>query len=255
MSPAALVPKPVSEGAENVPEELREPFYTDQYEQEHVKPPVVRLLLSAELYCRAGSLILKSDAAKPLLGHDAVIQALAQKGLYVTDREKLVTERDLHKKPIQMAREVCTACVRTAHARFSLARERGVRTRCECARPPSPGARLLSMGCQEARACLRRRQPCPVTHADLRFKAQMPDVWWAIALLEGESQHGGGGGGAALGEPPSSPPGAAPCLSFQSPSMESADDFSVEDRFNHRSRDLEQKGALAVIRPGALKLP
>ena len=87
---------------ENVPEELREPFYTDQYDQEHIKPPVVGLLLSAELYCRAGSLILRSDAAKPLLGHDAVIQALAQKGLYVTDQEKLVTERDLHKKPIQM---------------------------------------------------------------------------------------------------------------------------------------------------------
>lgn len=87
---------------DNVPEELEEPFYTDQYDQEHIKPPVVNLLLSAELYCRAGSLILKSDAAKPLLGHDAVIQALAQKGLYVTDQEKLVTERDLHKKPIQM---------------------------------------------------------------------------------------------------------------------------------------------------------
>ncbi|XP_059982648.1 calmodulin-regulated spectrin-associated protein 2 isoform X3 [Lagenorhynchus albirostris] len=92
-------------GTENVPEELREPFYTDQYDQEHIKPPVVNLLLSAELYCRAGSLILKSDAAKPLLGHDAVIQALAQKGLYVTDQEKLVTERDLHKKPIQMVNE------------------------------------------------------------------------------------------------------------------------------------------------------
>jgi calmodulin-regulated spectrin-associated protein len=87
-----------------VPEELGDPFYTDQYDQEHIKPPVVNLLLSAELYCRAGSLILKSDAAKPLLGHDAVIQALAQKGLYVTDQEKLVTERDLHKKPIQMVR-------------------------------------------------------------------------------------------------------------------------------------------------------
>ncbi|XP_054432517.1 calmodulin-regulated spectrin-associated protein 2 isoform X2 [Pteronotus mesoamericanus] len=90
-------------GTENVPEDLREPFYTDQYDQEHIKPPVVRLLLSAELYCRAGSLILKSDAAKPLLGHDAVIQALAQKGLYVTDQERLVTERDLQKKPIQMS--------------------------------------------------------------------------------------------------------------------------------------------------------
>ncbi|XP_043079029.1 calmodulin-regulated spectrin-associated protein 2a isoform X10 [Puntigrus tetrazona] len=90
-------------GTDSVPEDLSEPFYRDQYEQEHLKPPVVGLLLSAELYCRAGSLILKSDAVKPLLGHDAVIQALAQKGLYVTDQERLVTERDLQKKPIQMS--------------------------------------------------------------------------------------------------------------------------------------------------------
>ncbi|XP_072516138.1 calmodulin-regulated spectrin-associated protein 2a isoform X2 [Salminus brasiliensis] len=90
-------------GTESVPDDLKDPFYTDQYEQEHLKPPVATLLLSAELYCRAGSLILKSDAAKPLLGHDAVIQALAQKGLYVTDQERLVTERDLCKRPIQMS--------------------------------------------------------------------------------------------------------------------------------------------------------
>ncbi|KAA0712305.1 Calmodulin-regulated spectrin-associated protein 2 [Triplophysa tibetana] len=89
-------------GTDSIPEELREPFYKDQYEQEHLKPPVVSLLLSAELYSKAGSLILKSNAAKPLLGHDAVIEALAQKGLYVTDQERLVTERDLQKKPIQM---------------------------------------------------------------------------------------------------------------------------------------------------------
>ncbi|XP_059400060.1 calmodulin-regulated spectrin-associated protein 2a isoform X2 [Carassius carassius] len=90
-------------GTDSVPEDLNEPFYKDQYEQEHLKPPVLSLLLSAELYCRAGSLILKSDAVKPLLGHDAIIQALAQKGLYVTDQERLVTERDLQKKPIQMS--------------------------------------------------------------------------------------------------------------------------------------------------------
>uniref|UniRef100_A0A8C2KD45 Calmodulin regulated spectrin-associated protein family, member 2b n=1 Tax=Cyprinus carpio TaxID=7962 RepID=A0A8C2KD45_CYPCA len=90
-------------GSDCVPEELEDPFYRDQYDQEHVKPPVVSLLLSAELYCRAGSLILRSDAAKPLLGHNAIIQALAQKGLYVTDQERLVTERDLCKTPIQMS--------------------------------------------------------------------------------------------------------------------------------------------------------
>lgn len=63
------------------------------------------LLQSAELYCRAGSLILRSDAVKPLLGHNAVIQALAQKGLYVTDQDRLVTERDLTSSPINMVSE------------------------------------------------------------------------------------------------------------------------------------------------------
>lgn len=85
-----------------VPEELAEPLYRDQYNQEHLKPMVASLLQSAELYCRAGSLILRSDAVKPLLGHNAVIQALAQKGLYVTDQDRLVTERDLTSMPIHM---------------------------------------------------------------------------------------------------------------------------------------------------------
>ncbi|KAJ7316171.1 hypothetical protein JRQ81_002333 [Phrynocephalus forsythii] len=40
-------------GAEHVPAELREPFYTDQYEQEHMKPPLIRLLISSDIYCRA----------------------------------------------------------------------------------------------------------------------------------------------------------------------------------------------------------
>lgn len=90
---------PVSDA---VPEELAEPLYRDQYNQEHLKPTVASLLQSAELYCRAGSLILRSDAVKPLLGHNAVIQALAQKGLYVTDQDRLVTERDLTSMPILM---------------------------------------------------------------------------------------------------------------------------------------------------------
>lgn len=92
---------------ECIPGDLKDPFYTDQYEQEHLKPPVTSLLLSADLYCRAGSLILKNDAAKPLLDHEAVIQALAQRGLYITDQERLVTERDLQKRPLQMVRGIC----------------------------------------------------------------------------------------------------------------------------------------------------
>lgn len=102
---SSIIP-PSNVSSDCVPADLKDPFYTDQYEQEHLKPPVTSLLLSADLYCRAGSLILKSDSAKPLLGHDAVIQALAQRGLYVTDQERLVTERDLRKRPLQMVREI-----------------------------------------------------------------------------------------------------------------------------------------------------
>ncbi|XP_061831985.1 calmodulin-regulated spectrin-associated protein 2a isoform X4 [Nerophis lumbriciformis] len=91
-------------GADSIPADMKEPFYTDQYEQEHLKPPVASLLLSAELYCRAATLILKSDdGGEPLVGHDAVIQVLAQRGLYVTDHDRLVTERDLRKRPLQMS--------------------------------------------------------------------------------------------------------------------------------------------------------
>lgn len=97
-------PRPLH--TDSIPADLKDPFYTDQYEQEHLKPPVTSLLLSADLYCRASSLILRGDAAKPLLGHDAVIQALAQRGLYVTDQERLVTERDLRKRPLQMVGDV-----------------------------------------------------------------------------------------------------------------------------------------------------
>lgn len=93
-----------------VPEELAEPLYKDQYNQEHLKPPVACLLQSAELYCRAGSLILRSDAVKPLVGHNAVIQALAQKGLYVTDQDRLVTERDLMSTPIHMVSGCMQLC-------------------------------------------------------------------------------------------------------------------------------------------------
>ena len=66
-------------GSDNIPEDLRDPFYIDQYEQEHIKPPVIKLLLSSELYCRVCSLILKGDQVAALQGHQSVIQALSRK--------------------------------------------------------------------------------------------------------------------------------------------------------------------------------
>lgn len=89
--------------SDNVPEELKDPFYIDQYEQEHIKPPVIKLLLSSELYCRVCSLILKGDQVAALQGHQSVIQALSRKGIYVMESDDTpVSESDLGSAPIKM---------------------------------------------------------------------------------------------------------------------------------------------------------
>ncbi|XP_013362147.1 PREDICTED: calmodulin-regulated spectrin-associated protein 1 isoform X3 [Chinchilla lanigera] len=90
--------------SDNIPEDLRDPFYIDQYEQEHIKPPVIKLLLSSELYCRVCSLILKGDQAAALQGHQSVIQALSRKGIYVMESDDTpVTDTDLGYAPIKMS--------------------------------------------------------------------------------------------------------------------------------------------------------
>ncbi|XP_043831691.1 calmodulin-regulated spectrin-associated protein 3 isoform X2 [Dromiciops gliroides] len=87
-------------GAEHVPSELWEPFYTDQYAQEHVKPPVTRLLLSAELYCRAWRLALPQLEAPP--GPAALLTLLARRGLTPALPDRPVREADLRHQPILM---------------------------------------------------------------------------------------------------------------------------------------------------------
>ncbi|KAG7266535.1 LOW QUALITY PROTEIN: hypothetical protein CRUP_000995 [Coryphaenoides rupestris] len=91
-------------GIDHIPPDLRDPFYTDQYEQEHIKPPVIRLLLSCELYCRVCALILKTEQAAALHSHLCVIQALSRKGLYVVESDDTpVTHDDLSSLPIKMS--------------------------------------------------------------------------------------------------------------------------------------------------------
>ncbi|KAM6431070.1 calmodulin-regulated spectrin-associated protein 1 isoform 3-T3 [Liasis olivaceus] len=91
-------------GIDNIPEELKDPFYIDQYEQEHIKPPVIKLLLSSELYYRVCSLILKGDQVAALQGHHSVIQALSRKGIYVMESDDTpVSESDLSSAPIKMS--------------------------------------------------------------------------------------------------------------------------------------------------------
>lgn len=86
---------------ENVPAELRDPFYCDQYEQEHLKPPVTRLLQSSELYCRTYSLLLGGSEAQPK-DNIALVQLLTQRGILSKDQDAAVTDADLRHKPIKM---------------------------------------------------------------------------------------------------------------------------------------------------------
>ncbi|XP_051278709.1 calmodulin-regulated spectrin-associated protein 1-B isoform X2 [Dicentrarchus labrax] len=91
-------------GIDHIPEDLRDPFYTDQYDQEHIKPPVIHLLLSCELYCRVCALILKTEQAASLQSHLSVIQALSRKGIYVVESDDTpVTDGDLACMPIKMS--------------------------------------------------------------------------------------------------------------------------------------------------------
>ncbi|XP_066529879.1 calmodulin-regulated spectrin-associated protein 3 isoform X3 [Hoplias malabaricus] len=91
--------------AENVPVELRDPFYCDQYEQEHLKPPVTRLLLSPDLYCRTYGLLLAggSGAEEAPKDNTALLQTLSKKGLVPKDQNVPVTVADLSHKPIKMS--------------------------------------------------------------------------------------------------------------------------------------------------------
>ncbi|XP_029024250.1 calmodulin-regulated spectrin-associated protein 1-B-like isoform X2 [Betta splendens] len=94
-------------GTDHIPADLRDPFYTDQYEQEHIKPPIIRLLLSGELYSRVCGLILHTEQAASLQSHQSVIQALSRKGVHVLESDNThVTELDLSSAPIKMSSHI-----------------------------------------------------------------------------------------------------------------------------------------------------
>ncbi|XP_039856047.1 calmodulin-regulated spectrin-associated protein 1a isoform X5 [Simochromis diagramma] len=94
-------------GTDHVPADLRDPFYTDQYEQEHIKPPIIRMLQSGELYCRVCGLILHAEQAGSLQNHQSVIQALSRKGIYVLETDNTpVSDLDLSASPIKMSAHI-----------------------------------------------------------------------------------------------------------------------------------------------------
>ncbi|XP_039636304.1 calmodulin-regulated spectrin-associated protein 1-B-like isoform X2 [Perca fluviatilis] len=94
-------------GIDHIPADLRDPFYTDQYDQEHIKPLVIRLLLSGELYCRVCGLILHAEQAASLQSHQSVIQALSRKGTYVLKTDNTpFSDLDLSATPIKMSSHI-----------------------------------------------------------------------------------------------------------------------------------------------------
>ncbi|XP_019717310.1 calmodulin-regulated spectrin-associated protein 3-like isoform X2 [Hippocampus comes] len=94
--------------AENVPVELREPLYQDQYDQEHLKPAVSKLLLSPEIYCRAQALLAQTHGAPSSASQDspcdncALLHFLTKKGVAPQVQDVDVTEDDLRCTPIKM---------------------------------------------------------------------------------------------------------------------------------------------------------
>ncbi|XP_054281794.1 patronin isoform X3 [Macrosteles quadrilineatus] len=87
-----------------VPESVREPFYKDHEDQEHLKPQLVHALANAELYCQALANIY-SDPNYHNLNNWGVLQVLARKGIYINDAQ--LTETVLiQTNPIKLAAHV-----------------------------------------------------------------------------------------------------------------------------------------------------
>lgn len=88
--------------------ELREPLYKDQYEQEHLKPSVSKLLLSPEIYCRVQALLAQAHGVSPPVvqgsptDNSALLQFLVKKGFAPKVQDADVTEEDLSYVPIKM---------------------------------------------------------------------------------------------------------------------------------------------------------
>ncbi|XP_019700514.1 patronin isoform X9 [Harpegnathos saltator] len=87
-----------------VPEKLREPYYRDHEEQEHLKPQIVHALSNAELYCLALANIY-SDPNYHNQNHCGILQALARKGVYVAEQNNTqLTETILiQNSPLKMS--------------------------------------------------------------------------------------------------------------------------------------------------------
>lgn len=72
----------------NVPDNLREPFYTDHDNQERLKPQIVVEMGNATLYCQTLSNIY-SDPNYQSLNHWSILQTLSRKGVPVAESPEM----------------------------------------------------------------------------------------------------------------------------------------------------------------------
>ncbi|KAI5612921.1 calmodulin regulated spectrin-associated protein 1a isoform X2 [Silurus asotus] len=94
-------------GEDHVPDDLRDPFYVDQYGVEHIKPPVLKLLLSAELYSRVCDFLSLGEQATTHHTHYSVLQTLARQSIHVLEPDGTpVTHHDLSSAPIRMSSHI-----------------------------------------------------------------------------------------------------------------------------------------------------
>ncbi|XP_053335165.1 calmodulin-regulated spectrin-associated protein 1a isoform X1 [Clarias gariepinus] len=94
-------------GEDHVPDDLRDPFYVDQYGVEHIKPPVLELLLSAELYSRVCAFLSLGEQSATRHTHHSVLQVLARQSIHVLEPDGTpVTHHDLISTPIRMSSHI-----------------------------------------------------------------------------------------------------------------------------------------------------
>ncbi|XP_050505727.1 patronin isoform X1 [Diabrotica virgifera virgifera] len=85
-----------------IPENLKEPFYRDHENQEHLKPQIVGGLANAEIYCLALGNIY-SDPNYHNLNHWAILQTLSRKSVYHNEDAQLTETTLIQTNPLRMS--------------------------------------------------------------------------------------------------------------------------------------------------------
>ncbi|KAL3891227.1 hypothetical protein ACJMK2_003490 [Sinanodonta woodiana] len=88
---------------DKVPSEFHDPLYRNNAGEWHVKPRLVNLLTTSELYCQACSNMF-GDSSSQWQGHWSIIQVLSRKGIYVmgTNDEDITETVLMHTAPFKV---------------------------------------------------------------------------------------------------------------------------------------------------------